>query len=452
MAELPEMLERGETARLFPVLADTSREMRMASIFLALLTQVRPLAKAMLGSVGQNAGKRAQIATFTEVVFKQRGSIKERPDGLLVISNGKSSWSALIEAKIGKAQIDAGQVERYLELAKLNGIDAVITISNEFVRTAEQSPVEVPKSLLRRCNLYHWSWVSILTQSEIMAHQERIEDNEQKYLLSEFIRLLRHSGTGVERFTQMNKDWSDLVRAVAHQGNLKKTSPEVEEGVAAWFEEERDLCLQLARHVGREIETVVERKFKDDPSARLRNGASRLVEDFVLESVLRIPDGAADLEIIADIARRSVSVGMRLKAPTDRKSTKARVNWLLRMLKDDDPRLVVRAHWPGRTSPTQEFLNVLRDRPDALQVDNSQAAPHSFEVLMIETLGKRFSGRRTFIEDLECVVPDFYDMAGQHLRAWQASPPRPLKSSRDEAEPSGETESRNTDGFWVDRF
>ncbi len=44
MADLPEFLKQGEPARLFPILADTSREKRMASIFLSLLPQIPPLA------------------------------------------------------------------------------------------------------------------------------------------------------------------------------------------------------------------------------------------------------------------------------------------------------------------------------------------------------------------------------------------------------------------------
>ena len=50
-------------------------------------------------------------------------------------------------------------------------------------------------------------------------------------------------------------------------------------------------------------------------------------------------------------------------------------------------------------------------------------APTGFEVLMIEDLAGRFSGRRTFIEDLEKVIPEFYEKVGQHLRRWNPSPP-----------------------------
>lgn len=43
----------------------------------------------------------------------------------------------MVEAKIGKGEICSEQIERYLNLAKANGIDAIITLSNQFVARAD---------------------------------------------------------------------------------------------------------------------------------------------------------------------------------------------------------------------------------------------------------------------------------------------------------------------------
>lgn len=51
---------------------------------------------------------------------------------------------------------------------------------------------------------------------------------------------------------------------------------------------------------------------------------------------------------------------------------------------------------------------------------------------MVKDLAGRFSGRKTFVEDLEKLVPDFYERIGQRLRAW-APPPPPIE--RQDAEP-----------------
>ena len=118
MTNLPEFLLHGENARLFPVVADTSREQRTLSIFLAVLTQVPAFARASLGSLGVRIGKRARISSFTEVTFKNDANNDDRPDGLIVVQTGRSTWTAIVEAKIGKAALDAPQVERYLRLAR----------------------------------------------------------------------------------------------------------------------------------------------------------------------------------------------------------------------------------------------------------------------------------------------------------------------------------------------
>ena len=165
MSDLPPMLKQGERARLFPVLADTSREGRIASILLAILPSVPTLAQAVFGTVGVRVGKRTKIDSFTEIVLNNNSDIKNRPDGLLVVSTAKSTWTALVEAKIGKAALDADQVTRYIEVAKANKIDAVLTISNQFVARADVSPLTLPKPLLKK--------VSVLVKGSFRPKDDR---------------------------------------------------------------------------------------------------------------------------------------------------------------------------------------------------------------------------------------------------------------------------------------
>jgi hypothetical protein len=432
MNELPEMIKQGERARLFPVLADTSREGRMASIFLALLPTIPALADVVFDTVGLRIGKRTQIETYTEIVLNDASDIKNRPDGLIVVRNAKTTWTALVEAKIGKSDLDAEQVTRYLEAAKANKIDAVITISNQFVARADLSPLTLPKTILKKAGLFHWSWTWIQTQCDIIALQKQVEDQEQEYLLREFQRLLKHPTTGIERFTQMGPSWKDIVQAVSNQETLKRTSPEVEETVSSWFQELRDISLLLSSHVGQSVSVKVERALIGDAAERLKDGCKILTEQNKLNGTFVVPAAASDIELYADLARRSIVFSMKLKAPQDRKSTKARVNWLLRMLKDDDPRLAIRAHWPGRKPPTQKDVSLLKLDADSIDDEKSDTAPHSFEVLLIELDAKRFAGRRIFIESLEACSKDFYDLVGQNLRSWQAPPPKSVRSSTTE--------------------
>ena len=50
---------------------------------------------------------------------------------------------------------------------------------------------------------------------------------------------------------------------------------------------------------------------------------------------------------------------------------------------------------------------------------------------MVKDLAGKFSGSRTFIEELESFVPTFYDNVGQYLQTYVAKPPKPRQSEAD---------------------
>lgn len=126
----PSFLEGGEQARLIPVAADSNREARAASILLATLLAVPPFAKLMLGQLGQRIGSRAALDCYTEVVFCRNGGAEDgcRPDGLILLDGGRGrQWSCLVEAKIGRAEVDAEQLTKYLAVARGPGSSSVET-------------------------------------------------------------------------------------------------------------------------------------------------------------------------------------------------------------------------------------------------------------------------------------------------------------------------------------
>ncbi|WP_321831045.1 hypothetical protein [Thalassovita sp.] len=140
--ERPDYLIQGERARLFPVLSNTSKEGRTTSIVLACLSRVNELGASLLATLGQRIGVRSKVTCFTEVVFANEANApKERPDGLIVVRTGSREWRALVEAKVGNAALSIEQVENYRRIAKENGIDCVITISNQFATTAQNHPL-----------------------------------------------------------------------------------------------------------------------------------------------------------------------------------------------------------------------------------------------------------------------------------------------------------------------
>ena len=85
------------------------------------------LADSLFRRLGRPIGKRAKIKCFTEVVLKSTSHF--RPDGLIVVDSGQSTWSAVVECKIAKARINADQLDNYIRMARQNDIVCVFTIS-----------------------------------------------------------------------------------------------------------------------------------------------------------------------------------------------------------------------------------------------------------------------------------------------------------------------------------
>jgi len=289
--QLPNYLEQGEPARLLPVGSQSNKERRVTSTLLGMFPILPELAEKILQTIGFRLGRRARVTAYTEVVFKGTDK-KDRPDGLLIVEQGSKTFAALIEAKVDKAPIDADQLQRYLKIAADNAIDAVVTISNQFVSNATISPVrDIPKPLLRRTQLYHWSWISLLTQCQLLASNESIEEREKQLLLDELIRFLAHPSTGIETFSQMNAGWKDVVKTVSTGGRLSTSDENLLQTVDAWIQEERDLSLLLSRVVKQPVNISLSRKMSTDPAARRKAVTEQLLSENrrPVTSVYRMP-------------------------------------------------------------------------------------------------------------------------------------------------------------------
>lgn len=438
---LPEYLKQGEVARLFPVLSTTSKEGRTTSIVLACMSKVEEFGAELLASVGQRAGKRAAVETFTEVVFKdQSAEISDRPDGLITLKVGNRSWRALVEAKIANSELDFEQLERYRVLAKDNDIDCVISISNQFATSPMQHPMEAVRKSRSKIPVYHWSWMHILTTADLLISNKTVGDENQLVLLNELWRFLKHESAGVKGFDRMPREWSELNKLVTSGGVVPAKSQLLPPVIESWHQETRDLSLILSRMTATSVSEKLPRKHRGEPALRQKDEAQNLREMHRLSSVLSVVDAAADVEIVADLMRRCIDVGMTLRAPEDKKTTKARINWLLRQIKSDQTsELFVRLFWPGKSEPTQYSFEELCANPDLAAKGKEHLVLHSFHVFVSSQLGAKFAQQTNFISELEAVVPKFYGEFGSQITAWVRKAPqiKPERSKISDASPDG---------------
>ena len=433
-----DFLSAGEAARLFPVLSDSSREGRALSILLSCMRCVPLFGRTLIAELGHKLGTRSRLDTFTEVSLKRsvegRGGL--RPDGLIVVRSGsRQQWSALVEAKVRGAKLDNGQIASYLELAKANGVNAVVTVSNDFATTPSHHPTYTGR-LPSGVSLYHLSWTSILTHAKLLLANDDLEDADHKLLLAELVRFLDHKSTGVSRFDRMPANWKELVTAVMAGATPHRASEQVMDAVASWHQETRDLALRITQMVNAKVAIKMQRKYVGDPRKRVADEAAKLSESALLTAEFDVPSAAAPISIEADLRRRTISVSMKLDAPGDRASTKACVNWLLRQVqKTDATGIHVVAHWP-RQSPVQATLSDVRQAPSFLESPTAKGVPpRTFTVMLVRDAAARFAGNRTFVAELEEAVPRFYEQVGQRLKAWRPAAPKVRTTTIDTAPP-----------------
>lgn len=392
------------------------------------MSSVRDFAQNLLGSVGQKIGSTARIKTYTEVVFATKDETKlGRPDGLIVIEIGKRQWTALVEAKVGKSEISSEQLERYLQIAKAQKIDAVITISNQFSAIPDHHPVQLSTTKYKNVGLFHFSWMHIMTIADLLTVNKDVEDDDQAHILREFLRFISHPSAGVVGFDQMPKSWANVSALVLAGGSLTKNA-EVLEVAEAWQQEAKDLCLILSRQLGTFVQEKMRRSAWSDANVKFDDDVKSLVENQNLSITLDIPDAASPLSVLVDFKRRAILTSMYLKAPTDKVSSRARLNWLLRQIPEDvDSEIHIRMYWPATSVDTQLPLSELRENPDRIGEEKGKMTVIGFDVIMPVDLGGRFAQTRTIIQELETSVPKFYQSVGQHLKEWVPPAPKLAK-------------------------
>jgi hypothetical protein len=422
--EIPANVQRGEAARLFPVLSETSKEGRAASVFLASLSVVDTLADALFRRLGRPIGARTKINCFTEVVLKSDPHF--RPDGLIVIDSGRDTWSALVECKVGRAAIDTDQLEAYVRQARENEIDCVITISNELVPDPRRPSTTVDGRLTKTVSHFHYSWLAIRSEAEMAYTQALVTDPEKNFILAELIRFLSHPSAGIEGFDQMPSAWPEVISEIGAGRAPKKADLRLSEIADAWLQLEKELSLVLGRLVSRRCPSLTERRLRRGNYDPHDDIISALAADQLLETDFVVPDAASEVCIRADLKSRTTRISMTVRAPEDRKRPEARLNWLLSQLRNANPDgIEIVANWPGRSKSTYGALAALREDPKAIIDENSGLSPTSFEISRTCHTPASFSGRKKFIQELQVALPQFYTNVGSLLTAWTPKAPVP---------------------------
>ncbi|GAA4427117.1 hypothetical protein GCM10023169_26700 [Georgenia halophila] len=414
--------ETWHEARLIPtsgINGAEEQERRATSALLAVMSSVREFGRTLTKPFGAPAGT---LETYIEVPF-QLAEQRLFPDGLIRASRGKKSWTALVEVKTSNNTLQTAQIENYLDIAKENGFDALITISNEIAPVVDQHPTKVDKRKLRKVSLHHLSWTRVLTEAVMQKEFRGVADPDQAWILGELIRYLEHPRSGAMEFEDMGDSWVS-VRDAVRTGTLRASDKGLRETVSRFDALVRYASLQLGRRLGAEVSPVLSRKERADPSLHTASLTKSLVDEGVLVGEIKIPNTVGTLVMTADLRARSLTCHVDIDAPREGRP-KTRVNWLLRQLKNAPDQLRVevfsaRSRGPGAT----ELISLAREDPMVLLPDPARE-PKSFRIALSTSMGlKRGRGQGAFIDSAVDLIDTFYADVMQNLKAWAAAPPR----------------------------
>lgn len=411
-----------QQARLIPtsgINGAQEQERRATSALLAVMSAVKEFGRTLTKSLGAHAG---DIDTFIEVEFDLDGK-KVIPDGLIRVSRGSRTWSALVEVKTGHNELRTEQLENYLEVARRNGHQALLTISNQTPSAAGVHPTPVDRRKLKHVTLHHLAWSEVLSLAVVEKEHRGVADPDQAWILGELIRYLEHPRSGALEFEDMGGSWVAVRNGVSN-GTLRPTDAAAAEVAGRFDALLRFTALQLGTRLGTETTVVHSRKEVSDPVSRTQAHVDNMVRQGRLQGSLRIPDTVGPIDVVVDLRAKQIICSVSIDAPRDGRAT-TKVNWLIRQLKsaDDKTRLectVMNQRGGGAT----DLLGRVREKPELLIVDPAKNI-RFFTVAMNTPMGlKAGRGQGTFIDSFISSVDNFYADILQSLKAWAAKPPR----------------------------
>ena len=354
---------QGREVRLFPsahISGTREAELRAAASLLAMVRAVSEFGRVFVRAAGGPAGR---ITCYTEVAFKlgEPPARTIRPDGIVHAVRGRKEWSALVEVKVGDNPLDSGQVDAYHRLARDEGFDALITISNQAALPNGLPPVPLDGRRLRKIPVVHLSWERLLAEARMLSNQREIEDTDQHWMLDEWIKYVADEESRIIEPPVLGKYWGPVLQA-AKEHKLPAVSGQLTDVIEHWDAFLRKLALRLRAKMGVEVQRRTSRADVSDPAGRIKRIHAAALDGGVLTGALRVPDAIGDLRLELMLQGKVVRYSVSFRAPGEGR-TKTRLNWLLRELRGEDlpSGLKLRVDWDKRRLYSEAKFDALQE-------------------------------------------------------------------------------------------
>lgn len=224
------------------------------------------------------------------------------------------------------------------------------------------------------------------------------------------------------------------LREAARNETLRAGDDGARSIAARWEQLVQYVCLHLSQELGVDVKQVKPRgKSTRD---RVQDATKRLADTGALERAIHVPDAIAPVNVEANLRTRRVTTSVEIDAPKDLKRPQARINWMLRQLREapDDLRIDVRFASSRHTS--SELLSDSREDPGRLlSTEDPKRDPRSFILARSLPMGTKAGlGKGSFVAETRKQTTDFYRDLVQDLKPPQPKAPK-LPTKEEEQQP-----------------
>lgn len=404
-------------ARLFPS-GNTDNECATTSIFLSSLSAVKEYREELLKEIGINkiTNLNVQLHTFTELKNKETG---DRPDGLIVLTTGKKNpvveWACLVEAKVKKEIVKDEQVEKYSDFARKIGIDTIITISNELVPNPSQSPNKINK---KKFNLFHWSWIYLRVVGNVLIKNDRIEDVDHIFILSELQRYFKSHKKLFHYVDMGGKEWNKSVTHLRQYEYQDKKDCGIISFIAkSYAQEEKDISLHLTDSSNLKIELITRDNRIERIEKQLHKN-SKIISKYMINK-----NRKNKFSVEINFPKQEVICSTEVRIENGK--AVAKTSSLIKMLEVDSgitDKIRIEAYYP-RNKKVDRVISLAQ-----LSNEKSNGMPYSvinknygpdidyFKVKTVDNLGRDFKHPKKFIIALEAATLQFLQQIMENKR------------------------------------
>lgn len=435
-----------QESRLIPI-GKKDDEMAMASVFLSALKLVKEYRNLISDPIGLS--KAGSIYCFTEVSFpvvfaEDDLKKKSRFDGLaLIVSGGKIKDAAIFEMKQGKNEIEAEQIERYIEMAKTLGIPRLVSVSNQFVTKPSDYPIDINKPKKCPVALYHFSWMFVTYIAEILLknNDTNIADEDQKLIMGEVVKYL-YGTQSISTFDAMTVEkWKDVVLDLSSTSSLKAEYKKQREAIVKeWIQEEKSLALKLSSLLSGKEYTVVdcEKKKFGNVQERIKAETDTLNSNRTLNSIFKIKNAVAPLNVEVDFQFKIIKASMLISVPSDKKNS-GKLAYVRKYIKKAQNNSLdfgtiersINCILKSKSKRVDDLKYTLKEFMDPEFV----VVPKDFDFLNVEILleydmGRDIQSPSKFVSILEKVTTDYYVNLMQYFEKWVSETPKAERSEQ----------------------